>query len=170
MLYILMWILLIVAVIARCSVTSSPTNRLSEGRSLYAMEWWIRVSRPPPREDPGRSRLTAAYPGKSLRVEEGHNLVSWTQATRTPLSCRRADNSWWEFWMPLQLNCRMEPSPGGLLLNGAPTLPGEGGGDGVGEGEGVGEGDGVGEPPSPAEGTVEVESTESVGEGGRAGG
>ena len=64
----------------------------------------------------------------------------------------------------------MEPSPGGLLLNGAPTLPGEGGGDGVGEGEGVGEGDGVGEPPSPAEGTVEVESTESVGEGGRAGG
>ena len=55
------------------------------------------------------------------------------QATNTDLEWRREESSAWEFWIPLQLNCRMEPR---LLCGGVE----EEGGGGVGEegGGGVG--------------------------------
>ena len=37
------------------------------------------------------------------------------QATRMDLECRRDKISWWEFWIPLQLNCRMVPAKGTWL-------------------------------------------------------
>ena len=42
---------------------------------------------------------------------------SWMQATRIDLECRRERISWWEFWIPLQLNCKMVPA-GGTWLEG----------------------------------------------------
>ena len=48
--------LLMVAVIARCSVVWSVGKRWSVGRGVYEMEWWTKVIRPPPPEGVGRSR------------------------------------------------------------------------------------------------------------------
>ena len=53
-------------------------------------------------------------------------MVSCKQATKMDLECRREDISWWEFWMPLQLNCRMAPSE----LSGGGVGEGVCGGDG----------------------------------------
>ena len=62
------------------------------------------------------------------------SLDSWMHATRMDLEWRREEISRWEFWMPLQLNCRMAPS----------EWSGWGGGEGgsIGE-EGGGEEGGV---------------------------
>ena len=65
------------------------------------MEWWMRVTKPPPPPD-GRSRLRTVYPGKLGSLERGPNLVSWRQATRTLFFKRKLFNSIAEPAMPLQ--------------------------------------------------------------------
>ena len=54
------------------------------------------------------------------------------------LEWRKEEISWWEFWIPLQLNCRMEPSE--WTVGGAEGAGGGGGGEVGGE---VGEVGGV---------------------------
>ena len=76
--------------------------------------------RPPPPEEPGRSLRIVVYEGKGRRCELVVSLVSCRQAMRMDLEWRRVDISWWEFWIPLQLNCNIEPS----------EWTGGGGGDG----------------------------------------
>ena len=85
----------------------------------------------------------------------GESLVSWRQATKMDLEWRKEEISWWEFWIPLQLNCRMEPSE--WTVGGAEDAGGGVGGE-------VGEVGGV-------EGGVWNESVdEEEGEGGEGGG
>ena len=89
--------------------------------------------RPPPREEPGRSRRIMVWLGKEGRGgEEEDSLVSCRQATKTNWVWRRREISRWELRIPLQLNCIMVPLSCGV-----------GGEDGGGRGgEGGVEGDG----------------------------
>ena len=45
--------------------------------------------------------------GKLWKLEVGLSFVSWMHAMRTELEWRKLSISWWEFWMPLQLNWRI---------------------------------------------------------------
>ena len=91
------------------------------------------------------------------------SLDSWMHATRIDLEWRREEISRWEFWMPLQLNCRMAPSEWSGWGGGeGGSIGEEGGGEEGGVEEGVGGGDGEGLEEDGEEGVV--------GEGGGGGG
>ena len=112
----------------RCSVQLSPGKRGSVWSSVNWMEWWTRVSRPPPPRPPGRSRRTDVYPGKPRKVEAWESLVSWIHATFMLRLNRRVESSVYPDMMPFALNCRK--AGGGVVCGGAV------GGWGEGEGEG----------------------------------